>query len=91
MFYPYNAAIARREAQKFYDEHEAQQEILLEAYLKITHVYIERACMRQRTCVRVYCPFEIFTKFESTLLSAGYTFKECSLPNNYIISWGEDD
>ena len=91
MFYPFTATAAMRETQKFHEEYEDQQEILLEAYLKIAHVYIERACMRQRTCARVYCPFEIYPQFESALMHAGYHFKECHLPNNYIISWGEDD
>lgn len=91
MFYPFTATAAMREAQSFYEEYEDQREVLLEAYLKIAHVYIERACMKYRTRARVYCPFEIYPRFESALLSAGYHFKECQLPNNYIVSWGEDD
>lgn len=92
MFYPFNAPVARTEtriATQHFDETNAQ---LVEAYLRIAHVYINRAARRGGYVAWVYLPYEVHKEVTTRLTQAG--FKIEPIPNassHYRILWKEED
>lgn len=90
MFYPFNSAIAKRHSEKAQETILETTEVLIDAYLSIAHVYIQRACLSGRTRAYIYLPREICKRVVEILQGSGFevTRNEHN-PCYYVLSWGE--
>ena len=90
MFYPFNAPMARKETANAKLILENEDQTLLQAYLSIAHVYIQRAARCGYTKVSVYCPYPIREEFCKTLTGSGFIISAHSIVNRFWVSWEEN-
>ena len=94
MFYPFNSAIAARETRKFTDKYAMSQYTLVEAYLMIAHVHVERAAMKGYTRTHTYFPYSIASRMIEILESSGFKVTNWTVDgrrtNSYVLTWDED-
>ena len=89
MFYPFTATMAQKTTREAKLSREAEDEVLLQAYLTIAHCYINRAASRGNTRCYSYCPFNLRNEFIDSLYDAGFTCVPIVHSNMVSISWGE--
>lgn len=91
MFYPFVAPMAQKESDKTCKKIEAEQEILVSAYLSIAHVYIQRSASRGGYQTTAYCPHEIRENFITALCESGFRVEKIqNVFNRYLISWARE-
>ena len=91
MFYPFNAHVASDETKKARTIRKDEDAILLDSYLSIAHVYIQRAVSRGNKQTYVYCPYALQKKFAETLRTSGFSVEP--LEHNvthFLIKWEEE-
>ena len=91
MFHPFNAHVATTHTTKAKVIRESEDAILLESYLTIAHVYIQRAASRGNNRAWVYCPYNLRDQFTEALHRSGFIVE--SAVNNvthFIVKWGEE-
>lgn len=92
MIYPFTAKVAEAKTHEFGEKWKQTRNSLLEAYLRIAEVQVERATMRGHCGASVYIPFEISTVMVETLEEAGFEVTQLtknSFPSSfYHLSWG---
>ena len=91
MFYPFNAHVATDETKKARAIRRDEDAILLDSYLSIAHVYIQRAVSRGNKQTYVYCPYALRNKFTETLRMSGFIVEP--LEHNvthFLIKWEEE-
>lgn len=92
MFYPMTAPRANAYTRAAAAERAETTETLVQAYLQIAHVHIERAARAGYTTTWEYLPYEVRQDVVNRLILAG--FKVEPIPNSpprYRISWKEED
>ena len=91
MFYPFNAHVATADTKKVRTIRKDEDAILLDSYLSIAHVYIQRAISRGNSQTYVYCPYALQKKFAETLRMSGFIV-EPSEHNvmHFIVKWEEE-
>ena len=91
MFYPFNSAMAARQTLKARDARGQEQDQLIQAYLMIAQVYIQRAADRGQVKTSVYSPYEIIREMIQILEESGF---EASIhphvPCRIVVSWEEE-
>lgn len=91
MFHPFNAHVATTHTTKARITREAEDTVLLESYLTIAHVYIQRAASRGDNGAWVYCPCNLRDRFAEVLRGSGFIVEPAE--NNvthFIIKWEEE-
>lgn len=81
MFYPFNAKMAQNKTDIARVNNGEEEKILLDAYLQIAHVYINRAASRGCNTMAVYCPHFLQKEFLSRLEDSGFEIGE-KIPNS---------
>lgn len=82
MFYPFTARIAQNQYEETEKNIAVEQECLKDAYLRIAHVYINRACRLGRKTTMVFLPHEIAQEAITQLECAGFIVDR-ELPDGY--------
>ena len=91
MFYPFNAHVATADTKKARTIRKDEDAILLDSYLSIAHVYIQRAISRGNSRTYAYCPYVLRNQFAETLRTSGFIV-EPSEHNvtHFLIKWEEE-
>lgn len=91
MFHPFNAHVAATHTKEARAIREAEDAILLESYLSIAHVCIQRSVSRGNNKTYVYCPYNLRGWFVETLRASGFIV-ELSEHNvtHFIVKWEEE-
>ena len=88
MFTPFVAPKAENLVAKYRAERQAQDEVLIQSYLNIIHVHIERACAMGRQMTGGYIPAGIKKETIERLSCAGFTVTlNPHRINWYLIEW----
>ena len=88
MFYPFNAARAKSRTNDAERDNMVELEVLADAYLSITHVYIERAAKRGISRTVTYIPFSVSKEVVERLRGAGFDVEPIlNAHNRYYVSW----
>lgn len=92
MIYPFTAKVAEAKTYEFEEKWQQTRNSLLEAYLRIAEVQVERATMRGHCVARVFIPFEISVTMVEALEEAGFEVTQLTrdgFPSPfYRLSWG---
>ena len=92
MFYPLTAPRANAYTRAAIAEYAETTEALVQAYLQIAHVHIERAAKVSRTTTWEYFPYEVQKEVVARLILAGFKVEPIpNSPSRYRISWKEED
>lgn len=88
MFYPFNAKMAQNKTDVARVSTREEEKILLDAYLQIAHVYINRAASRGYNTIAVYCPSFLRKEFLFSLENSGFEIMN-NIPNSsyHRIKW----
>lgn len=88
MFTPFVAPRAENLVAEYRAERQLQNEILIQSYLNIIHVHVERACAMGRQMTGGYIPTEIKKETIERLCCAGFTVApQPNRVNWYFIEW----
>lgn len=88
MFYPFNAARAKTRSSDAERDNLIENEILADAYISITHVYIERAAKRGYSRTTTYIPYTVREDVCGRLRLAGFDVDPIpKAVNRYMVSW----
>ena len=91
MFHPFNAHVATTHTKEARVAREAEDTILLESYLTIAHVYIQRAASYGNNRAYVYCPYNLRNRFAEALDKSGFTVEASKQNTSYFfVKWGEE-
>ena len=91
MFYPFNAHVATADTKKVRTIRKDEDAILLDSYLSIAHVYIQRAISRGNSQTYVYCPYALQKKFAETLRTSGFIVEPIEHNvTHFLIKWEEE-
>ena len=91
MFYPFNAHVASDETKKARTIRKDEDAILLDYYMSIAHVYIQRAISRGNSQTHAYCPFALQKKFAETLRTSGFIVEPTEHNvTHFLIKWEEE-
>ena len=91
MFYPFNAHVATAETKKARAIRGDEDAILLDSYLSIAHIYIQRAISRGNNQTYVYCPYALREKFAETLRTSGFIVERSEYNvTHFLIKWEEE-
>lgn len=88
MFYPFNAARAKTRTSDAERDNLIENEVLADAYVSITHVYIERAAKQGYSRTITYIPYGVREDVCERLRLAGFDVDP--IPNSitrYRVSW----
>lgn len=91
MFHPFNAHVATTHTKEARAIREAEDAILLQSYLTIAHVYIQRSVSCGNNRAYVYCPYNLRNQFAEALHKSGFTV-EASKQNTsfFLVKWEEE-
>jgi hypothetical protein len=88
MFYPFNAARAKTRTSDAERDNLIENEVLADAYISITHVYIERAAKRGYSRTTTYIPYSVSKEVVERLRGAGFEVEPfLNTHNRYMVSW----
>ena len=91
MFYPFNAHVATADTKKVRTIRKDEDAILLDSYLSIAHVYIQRAISRGNSQTYVYCPYALLSKFAETFRMIGFIVEPIEHNvTHFLIKWEEE-
>lgn len=91
MFYPFNAHVATDETKKARAIRKDEDAILLDSYLSIAHIYIQRAISNGNSQTCVYCPYALRKQFAETLRTSGFIVEPSEHNiNHFLIKWEEE-
>lgn len=82
MFYPFAAYTAQNQYEETEKIIATERDCLKEAYLKIAHVYVNRACRQGRKTAMVYLPYEVAQEVINQLECAGFIIDR-DIPESY--------
>lgn len=88
MFYPFNAARAKTRTNDAERDNMVELEVLADAYVSITHVYIERAAKCGRFHTVTYIPYSVSKEVVERLRGAGFEVEPVlNAYNRFYVSW----
>ena len=91
MFYPFNAHVATADTKRVRTIRKDEDAILLDSYLSIAHVYIQRAISRGNNQTYVYCPYALRNKFAETLRTSGFIVEQFEHNvTHFLVKWEEE-